>query len=547
MTNTAPADQADTSDDRDRLLGGRYRLERLVATGHMAQVWEATDLSLERRVAVKVLFPRLAGDAQFVARFRREAAAAARLAHPGIVAIYDSCREEGIEAIVMEFVRGPSLRGVLDDVGTLPVATVVRVGALVCEALAASHEAGLVHRDIKPANILIEGSIDEVAARVVVADFGIAKAMGDDSALTRTGAIVGTAKYLAPEQVDGRAVDARSDVYSLGIVLYEALAGRVPFNGDNELAVAMARLQRGATPLAQACQHVPAALASVIDRTLAVDPSNRFASALDLRAALLSAQREMGVDAPERPGRLPPTQSDAPVPERVDAGVESVGEAATSSFVKSERSWLSVAAAVIAVAVAVALLGWGLGRTGPGNRIVERALSGAAGSTSASAGPSGDASTGTADSAVAPAPVKLVGASFDPLGDGNEHEESIPALFDDDPSSSWTTQRYDDPLHLLKSGVGFRVSPRAGEAKLHEFRIVTESPGWRAEIFLGGSGATSLADWGTPVTRVDARSRTEVIDLGGVSAESVLVWFTELPLDPARGGHSLRVSSVEWR
>ncbi len=206
-----------------RLIGGRYRLDRLIATGGMAQVWEATDETLARKVAVKLLHPHLAADESFVERFRREAVAAARLSHPAIVSIYDTCSDGDVEAIVMELVHGSTLREYLNEHGALEPGQAVAILAEVADALDTAHRSGVVHRDIKPANILL--STD---GRVLVADFGIAKAGSD---LTATNTTLGTAKYLAPEQVEGGAVDARTDVYALGVVLYEALCGRAPFVG----------------------------------------------------------------------------------------------------------------------------------------------------------------------------------------------------------------------------------------------------------------------------------------------------------------------------
>jgi serine/threonine-protein kinase len=189
----------------------------------MATVWEGTDQLLARKVAVKILHPHLARDDAFVRRFRGEAIAAARLTHPSIVSVYDTVTDDGIEAIVMELVSGTTLRADIDHHGPLRLAAVLAIGTQVADALGAAHASGLVHRDVKPANILLSAD-----GRVLVADFGIAKA-AEGADLTNDGAMVGTAKYLAPEQVEGAAVDGRTDLYALGIVLYEALTGSVPF------------------------------------------------------------------------------------------------------------------------------------------------------------------------------------------------------------------------------------------------------------------------------------------------------------------------------
>jgi len=193
-------------------LAERYELVSLIATGGMAQVWQATDTVLGRPVAAKILHPHLATDRGFLVRFRREAVAAARLSHPGIVSIYDTVTQPGLEVIVMELVDGETLRSQLDSQGVMSVTEAADLGIQVADALSNAHAAGIVHRDIKPSNILM--CRDD---RIMVTDFGIAKA-GEDTDLTVTGTLLGTAKYLSPEQVRGDASDPRSDLYSLGIV-----------------------------------------------------------------------------------------------------------------------------------------------------------------------------------------------------------------------------------------------------------------------------------------------------------------------------------------
>ena len=218
------------------LLGGRYRLDELLASGGMAQVWLGTDEVLRRPIAVKILHQHLAADETFVTRFRHEAIAVARLSHPSIVNVYDTCSDDGVEAIVMELVRGQTLRTTArrrarSTRGWPPTSPPRWRGAL-----AVAHAAGLVHRDIKPANILLSED-----GRVKVGDFGIAKA-AESADLTQEGSFLGTAKYLAPEQVEAKPVDGRTDLYSLGVVLYEMLCGRVPFEADTSSATALARL-----------------------------------------------------------------------------------------------------------------------------------------------------------------------------------------------------------------------------------------------------------------------------------------------------------------
>ncbi len=209
----------------------------------MGTVWIADDPVLSRRVAVKVLRGDLAADAPTRRRFRNEAIAAARLNHPNIVATYDTGDDPDAAYIVMELVDGPTVRDLVDERGQLSVRDVLRIGIQVAAALEAAHQAHLVHRDVKPANVLVPSS-----GPVKVTDFGIAKASDADD-LTKTGMVMGTARYLAPEQVNGGTADARSDVYALGLVLYEMLCGSPPFGGDNHVATAMARLSTSAPPI----------------------------------------------------------------------------------------------------------------------------------------------------------------------------------------------------------------------------------------------------------------------------------------------------------
>src|SRR6478735_4262822 len=260
-----------------RLMVGRYRLNRAIASGGMAEVWEATDETLARRVAVKLLHPHLARDESFVRRFRAEAVAAARLAHPSIVSVYDTFSADGMEAIVMELVVGTTMRADLDQHGPMRLEAVLAIGTQVADALGAAHASGLVHRDVKPANILLTAD-----GRVLVADFGIAKAAeGND--LTVAGAMVGTAKYLAPEQVEGGAIDGRADLYSLGVVLYEALTGTPPFVGETDAATALQRLHRYPTEPRQLRPEIPVPVEAVVMQAMSRAPSDRFATAAAMR------------------------------------------------------------------------------------------------------------------------------------------------------------------------------------------------------------------------------------------------------------------------
>ena len=259
---------------------------------------------LSRRVAVKILRDDLASDPATRTRFRNEAIAAARLNHPNVVATYDTGDDSGTAYIVMELIDGPTVRQLLQERGPLPLRDVIRIGIQVADALEAAHRAGIVHRDVKPPNVLVPP-----AGPVKVTDFGIAKA-GEGHDLTRTGAVMGTARYLAPEQVNGRPTDARTDVYALGLLLYEMLCGRPPFGGDSDVATAMARLTTSAPPIRPQRPDVPPALDDIVHRCMARDPARRFPSASAVRTALAAVRTNPRGAAP-RPAPAP-----APAPGR---------------------------------------------------------------------------------------------------------------------------------------------------------------------------------------------------------------------------------------
>ncbi len=267
------------------VLAGRYRLDRRLAQGGMAEVWVGSDLLLTRQVAIKLLKPNLAADPIVAERFRREAIAVAQLSHPNIVTVYDAVEDDiqghRRQAVVMQLISGKSLRTLLDDQSKLSPELTMHIGSCVANALDAAHRAGLVHRDVKPGNILITPD-----GRVLLTDFGIAKGVADVDDLTSENIMMGTAKYLSPEQVRGRRLDGRADLYSLGLVLYECLAGRVPFQGENDAETALARLNRDPTDIARLRPTLPNGLADLVHRLLARKPDDRFATGAEVRAAL---------------------------------------------------------------------------------------------------------------------------------------------------------------------------------------------------------------------------------------------------------------------
>jgi serine/threonine-protein kinase len=519
-----PSPGSGSGDPSGTVIGGRYRIIRLIATGGMARVYQAMDEVLSRPVAVKMLHEHLLVDDAFVARFHHEAIAAARLSHPSIVSIFDTVSESGdhgapCEAIVMELVHGTTLRRRLDAVGTLEVAEAVAVGAQVADALDTAHRAHVVHRDIKPANILL--STD---GRVLVADFGIAKAAeGHD--LTAEGSMLGTAKYLAPEQVEGTGVDGRADVYALGIVLFEALCGRVPFHADTDTATALARLHQAPLRPRQVRADIPKGIEEVVLRAMARHRGDRYADAAQFRAALLGCVHDRTsieisvddtapgatmVDGPVHTGR-PVDRTPVPVaapsssapPDRVDA-------ASRRGFGRSERAWLVPTLLIVLVAVALGVVGVLFGQSGTGRRLL------------------GSSGTHAPTTVAAPPQITAV-HSFDPEGDdGSENDELLPNLTDGDPSTDWHTSHYRDaPVFGVKDGVGVDLVLAHG-TKLDALVVDSSTAGWDAAVYVAtGPTGDTLASWGDPVTtRHGLQPGTTTFDLHGRSGNRVLLWFT---------------------
>jgi eukaryotic-like serine/threonine-protein kinase len=272
----------------DTLFDGRYRILKRIGSGGMADVYLAEDEVLGRRVAIKILNERHAGDDQFIERFRREAQSAASLSHPNVVAIYDRGEAEGTYYIAMELLDGRNIKELIVARGPAPPRIVVEYARQILAALAYSHRHGIVHRDIKPHNVVVDGD-----GRVKVTDFGIAR--GASTQMTEAGSIVGTAQYLSPEQARGEAVDARSDLYSLGVVMYELLTGSVPFTGESPVEIAMKHLSATPPPPSERRPGIPEELDLVVMRALAKDPADRYQSAEEMDADLERIQRGLGV------------------------------------------------------------------------------------------------------------------------------------------------------------------------------------------------------------------------------------------------------------
>ncbi len=513
-----------------RVLGGRYQLVEPLARGGMATVWIADDPVLSRRVAVKVLRADLAADEGTRARFRHEAIAAARLSHPNIVSTYDTGDDDGIAYIVMELIDGPTLRHLIDERGGLPVADVIRIGKQVADALDAAHRAGLVHRDVKPANVLVPRG-----GPVKVTDFGIAKAAGSDD-LTRTGTVMGTARYLSPEQVNGRPTDPRTDVYALGLLMFEALVGHPPFGGDTDIATAMARLTMSAPAIRAERPEVSQALDDVIHRCLARQPAARFGSAAAVREALDRARLDPtgAIPRPVAPGpaaAVPPAAA-APPANTGPTSPQPVPAALRAAPVRRKRrlTWLWVLLVLI-VAVAGGVLAYLLVND------------------SGSSGSNGKANA--ASSAPSAADATVTASAFDPLGDDRtENPDAVNNVLDPDPATVWSTDQYNNQFpDGPKTGVGLAFDLN-GEYDVQRVAVTTQEDGWGASVYVSDKpvgSLTSIGDWGDPKVKGADLSKDHTFPVDRVKGRSVLVWFTQLPVnqnDTGESKHFLDVTEV---
>jgi eukaryotic-like serine/threonine-protein kinase len=297
--------------EKGTMVDDRYRLDRKIGSGGMADVWLADDTELDRKVAIKILHDRFAQDSEFVQRFQREAQSAAGLQHPNVVGIFDRGAFDGTYFIAMEYVDGPSLKDLVK--GGMGTKDAINFTRQILNAARFAHRKGIVHRDLKPQNVLID---DEGRARVT--DFGIARA-GENSDITATGSVMGTAQYISPEQAQGKETTPRSDIYSIGVILYEALTGRVPFHGDSAVAVALKQVSEAPRRPSAINPNVPPALDAVVMRALAKDPDARFKDADAFLKALDAAEKAPDTPRPQDTAAYaavtPEGETDLPVEE----------------------------------------------------------------------------------------------------------------------------------------------------------------------------------------------------------------------------------------
>ncbi len=488
------------------VLSRRYRLEQKLGSGGMSTVYLARDETLERWVAAKVLHREISDEPDQIERFSREARAVAQVSHPNVVAVIDAGEDSGRPYIVFEYVEGETLKQRIDRLGQLPLDEAAAYAIEVGRGLQAAHARRLVHRDVKPQNVLIDAE-----GRAKVTDFGIARELEQDG-LTKTGRVLGTTDYVSPEQAMGQGVDARSDIYSLGVLIYEMLTGEVPFQAENLVGVAMKHVNEKMPNVQRRRPEVSAALAAVIERATEKKPDKRYP---DMQAMLDDLEDALEVEV-ARAGR-------------------SSGEATTvlDSVPRRHRLFtprrVSVAGILLVLAgTAAALLIAGLGS--------ERARNEGGGGGGGEPAPPGTE-------------VALVGAEdFDPLGDSVEHGDEASLAIDGDTETAWPTEEYTASAVVEdaagKPGVGLIVD--AGEpVDGTSISISTTEGGWDADIYAAATGPPqTLEAWGEPVGSVAGADEDEAIELDvGEPAQYYLIWLTKLAGAP--GEYKVEISETQ--
>jgi eukaryotic-like serine/threonine-protein kinase len=486
------------------LLSGRYRLDAQIGSGGMSTVYRAFDQTLERRVAIKLMHREIASDSDQLERFRREARAVAQLSHPHIVGVIDAGEDESRPYIVFEFVEGETLKERIRRMGRLPMEEAIAYAIEIARALECAHAHHIVHRDVKPQNVLID---EEGSAKVT--DFGIARTL-DQEGLTADGRVLGTTDYVSPEQALGHDVNGQSDIYSLGVVLFEMLTGDVPFHGENQVAVAMKHVREAMPDLQSRRPEASATLAAVLDRMTDKDLRRRYPDAATLEADLEEA---LAIEA----ARSGQSTGEA------TAVLRTLPPSARRRLPFRLRHPLPVLAVVALVAAAAAV-------------VVFLVLE-AEDRTQRGTGP------GTIEASAGERVVSVSRTSagdYDPQGDGEEHDELSPLAVDRDTGTSWTTESYEGgQITKVKAGdgppgVGIYVDARPGVEAVR-MEIQTPTPGWRAEIY-GADRSSPPEELGSGWTRIGAVTmRNEKqrfrINEGEERFRYYLVWITELPPD----------------
>jgi eukaryotic-like serine/threonine-protein kinase len=462
----------------EEVIAGRYDLVELIGRGGMSTVWRAHDRLLDRTVAMKVLHEQFTRDEEYVERFRREARSVAQLSHPNIVTVIDRGEDDGRQYIVFEFVDGENLKQLVERTGPLPVHDALLLAVQMGRALAFAHDRGLIHRDVKPQNVLLAGD-----GHAKMTDFGIARSVDVDG-VTITGTVLGTSEYIAPEQARGERVDALTDVYSLGVVLYELLTGGVPFRGENFVAVALRHVNEPPPDVLDERPDCPPRVAMAIDRAMAKDPAQRFRSMDDFVSELETCVSDLDPTSEEATmiTRRPVAAARRPAPRRR----------------RRRLGWLWPIAAVLGVIGVAALAALGV-----------LALQDDSGN-------SPQAATGN--------PIHLNGiGAYDPEGRDGEHDDEAGLATDGNRGTRWTTETYRD-FENTKSGVGL-VLDAGKEVDPKTLTLVSDTPGFTAEIRAGNS---AQGPFDRRVGDSETVSDTTRFSLDDAKARYFVVWITAL-------------------
>jgi serine/threonine-protein kinase len=489
------------------VLSGRYRLEAKLGSGGMSTVYLAKDDTLDRPVAVKVMHREMSEQPDQIERFRQEARAVAKISHPNVVAVIDAGEDHGYPYIVFEYVEGETLKQRIARIGALDIQEAIAYAIEIARGLSIAHDRNMVHRDIKPQNVLID---DEGRAKLT--DFGISRQLEQDG-MTATGRVLGTTDYVAPEQAMGRAVDPRSDLYSLGVVLYEMLVGQVPFHADSQVGVAMKHVNEELPDVQRRRPEVSAAVALVVERSTAKEPGERYQDIGEMIEDLETALEVEAARAGSTTGEATSVLDAVPPPKRKLSG-------------GGRWSWAAIA--MLALVGGAALLAtW----------LISDGILGGGGAKKDKGG------TVAISSAT----------DYDPQGDGEEVGSKVKLAVDGNPTgTAWETEHYDSETFAGTKegedpGVGIYVTT---DSPARPKRMIVESPtsGWDAEVFAVPSGPPEeVSEWGEPVGEVVGASGKDEIDLTVPKpSKYFLLWFNKASEARDQAGRfQVEISDIE--
>ncbi|HST55639.1 MAG TPA: protein kinase [Solirubrobacteraceae bacterium] len=483
------------------VLDGRYRLDEQIGHGGMSTVYRAFDTVLERQVAIKLMNREIASDSDQLERFRREARSVAQLSHPHIVSVIDAGEEDNTPYIVLEYVDGETLKSLIQRDGPLDIPEAIAYAIEIARGLGAAHERFIVHRDVKPQNVLL-GS--EGAAKIT--DFGIARMLTEEG-LTIDGRVLGTTDYVSPEQALGQSVTGQSDIYSLGVVLYEMLTGTVPFRADTPVAVAMRHVREAMPDVQLARPDVSASTAAVVDRATAKDLTQRYPDMTAMAADLEEALAIEAARAGQSTGEVTSVLRTLPGPAR---------RRLPWRMLHPVRSALLIVLVGSLVALALAL---------------------AADRTHRGTGVAPDV---TPKPGLRPVPLGQSSAhDYNPFGTGPEHRAQVSNVVDGDPNTAWSTQHYLNGNLGTKPGMGVYVDA-APRVNAREIEAQTQTPGFKAAVYAANTFDSKLA-FGDPES-LASRGWTQLASAQTITAHSTidlntsstsyryyLVWITQLP------------------